>query len=241
MGFLVEVRRTAGLVELDAPIEGWGDAHALSAILAAPVGVDLPSVLTVECPVGGQSEVRSDGFAEVIGNPAIEPSVEQVTAAYRIRCGPLHTPIRTGDVLGTGSGATSVRVERDCICWAWCSGSGERLFHRVGETLGEGLVVLLAADGDRGLPCWPRGCVCLPGIAAAGQGHGLVVESGRVQGRLFGDDDFDRPVLLLGAPRKQLSLQIQGDSLAADCECLYVGLLPAIHLRRCAVRFPSPN
>ena len=77
---------SADLAEPDAAgAVWWGDGGGFVAELAALVGADPPGgVGGFAGPFGVEGEVFCDGFAEVVGDFANEPSVELVAAAGRV-------------------------------------------------------------------------------------------------------------------------------------------------------------
>ena len=97
-----------------------------------------------------EGEVLGDGLAEVVGDFVNEPSIELVAFSHRIWRGPLHPPVRIGNTLVCGFGASSVRIESDGVGGALLVGSCQWLVDRVVEAYGEGLAVLPAGDGDGG-------------------------------------------------------------------------------------------
>ena len=92
------------MVEFNAAGTVWrGDGGGFVAQLAAPVGVDGPRGSGVFTgPVGGERDVFSDGFAEVVGGVAGEPSVELVAVAYRVGGGSFGPAVRGGALWSSG-------------------------------------------------------------------------------------------------------------------------------------------
>ena len=168
------------MAEFDAVGSRWrSNRGLLSSCLAAFVGVDFPGVVGVfEGPFGGEGEVLGDGFAEVVGGVAGEPSVELVAVAYRVGGGSFGPAVRGGDILVFGFGACFACVEGDCMGGV-CSGvSGQRLVDRVVQALGEGLTVLSASECDGGWSGLAGGYVRLPGVAGLVEFEGLTVQAG---------------------------------------------------------------
>ena len=177
---IVAVSSSADLAESDA-LAGlvWrNDGGGFPAQLAALVGADAPLVVLAFGPLGGEGEVLVDGLAEVVGDAAGEPSVEQEAFARRVGCGPLHPAQRVGHLLRVRFRASSVRVEADRVCGSLLVVSGHGLVDRVVEASGEGLAVLPAGDGDDG---WTR-LACrdfrLPDAAGLAEFERLAVQAG---------------------------------------------------------------
>ena len=76
--------------------EWRSDGGLLPAELATLVGVDVPCAWR---PVGGENEILGDGFAEVVGDVAGEPAVEQVAFTHRVGRGALDSSVRVEDLL----------------------------------------------------------------------------------------------------------------------------------------------
>ena len=176
---------SADLAEPDASAGVWrGDSGLLPAHLAALVWVDSPRVVGVlACPFGGEGEVFCDGFAEVVGDFANEPSVEQVAFARRVGRRSLHSTVRVGDLLQVRRLASSCCVEADRVCGACLCVSGQLLVDRVAEASVEGLAVLFADDSDGGLSRFVGGSLDLPGSVLFAEFHWLAVHAGCFQNR----------------------------------------------------------
>ena len=83
---IVAVSSSADLAESDA-LAGlvWrNDGGGSAAQLAALVRADAPRAVPAFSPFGGQGQVLGDGLAEIVGDAAGEPSVEQEAFARRV-------------------------------------------------------------------------------------------------------------------------------------------------------------
>ena len=172
---------SADLAEPDASAGAvWrGDGGGFPAPLAALIRADAPrAVPACGCPLGGQGQVLADGSAEIVGDVASEPSVEQVAFPCRVGGGPLHPATRGGEMLVCGSGASSVRIESDGVGHALPVVSGQRLVDLVVEVSGEELAVLPAGDEDCGWPRFVGGYVRLPGTVVLSECQCLAVHTG---------------------------------------------------------------
>ena len=156
---------SADLTEPDAPAGAVrrGDGGGFPAQLAALVRDDAPRVVPA-CghPLGGQGQVLVDGLAEVVGDFAYEPSVEQEAFPRRVGGGAFHPAVRCGEMLVCWFGFPAARVEVDRGRGSWFGASGQGLVDRVFEVSGEGLAVLLAGDENGGWPRLACGYVRLP-------------------------------------------------------------------------------
>ena len=159
------IASAADLAKPDAPTGAVrrGDDGGFPAQLAALVGADAPRIVSAFLgPFGGQGQVPGDGLAEIVGDLPDEPSVEQEALARRVGGGPLHSPIRSSELLVCWFGFSAARVEVDRECGSWFGGSCQRLVGRVRKAPDEGLPVLPAGDEDGGLSRLAGGYVRLP-------------------------------------------------------------------------------
>ena len=149
---VIVVCSSADLAEPDASAGVWrGDGRGLVAQLAALVGADAPrAVPACGRPLGGQGQVLVDGPAEVVGDFAGEPSVEQEAFARRVGGRPLHPAVSGGEMLVCWFRASSVRVESDRERGSWLNALRQRLVDRVVEAHAERLAVLPPDECDGG-------------------------------------------------------------------------------------------
>ena len=235
------------LVESDAPAGAvWrGDGGGLVAQLAALVGADAPlGVPACGRPVGGQGQVLADGPAEVVGDLAGEPPVEQEAFPRRVGVGALHPAVRGGDMLVCWHGASSACVEAGRERGSWLRSSCQRLVDRVPEAPGEGLAVLPARDENSCLSGLAGGHVRLPGAVAPGERQCLAVQAGRFQdGRLHGVEPGGLACLALPvqAPREDAALPADGGDPAAGLDGLHVLPAPVVRALGRFSGLPGPG
>ena len=89
------------LVESDASLCGRSQGHLGAAGLGPMVRADGPVLRVLPGPVGGQGGVMGDWLAEVVGDVALEPAVEQAAFGPRVRVGAFRLPV-LGDGLAGG-------------------------------------------------------------------------------------------------------------------------------------------
>ena len=237
----------ADLVEPDASAGAvWrGDGGGFPAQLAALVGADAPcAVPACGRPVGGQGQVPGDRPAEIVGDFADEPSVEQEAFTSRVGGGPIHPAVRGGETLVSWFGFSSACVEVDRERGSWFGASGQCLVDRVVKAPGERLPVLPAGDEDDGLSRLMGGHVRLPGFAGLAEFERLAVQTGCFQderGCGVGPGWLAGLALPVQAPREHAALPVDGGDPVAGFGGLHVLLASVVRPGGLAAWLPGPD